>query len=83
MKHESRTIGQSRTWAYELCGRLERELGGRLERPARWYEYWHGAIETSRGWPFWRVYGEWRCCHRGLHRRLEEARRIFLDESGQ
>lgn len=71
MKHESKTIGQSRTWAYDLCGRLERS--------ARCFEYWDKAVEDSKTMYFWQVKARWGCCKKRLLGRRQEGINILLD----
>lgn len=71
MKHESRTIGQSRTWAHDLCGRLERW--------ARCFEYWDQAVEDSKNLYFWQVKRRWGCGRKRLLARRQDGINILLD----
>lgn len=52
MKQESRTIGQSRTWARALCGHLEKTW-----RPCdtllAHFQRWDAAVRECRGKPRW------------------------------
>ena len=60
MKPESKTIGQSRTWAHNLCGALESSFG-RWETASevRLYEFWDNAWRQSQGQPYYKVLLRW------------------------
>lgn len=72
MKPESKTIGQSRTWAHSLCVQLEKS--------SKLFGFWDTAVEDSRQLPFWQVYRRYGCCRKTLLKKRKEAMESFLDE---
>jgi hypothetical protein len=72
MKHESRTIGQSRTWAHELLGRLERDWEPPADALAH-YQHWFKAVRKARSWKAWAVRSKYWCSLATLMERRDKA----------
>ncbi|TDB66843.1 hypothetical protein [Arundinibacter roseus] len=78
MKHESKTIGQSRTWAAALCGQLEDSSG--LEASAALFVFWEWAVRESKNKSPWLVYLRWGCSRPKLIRKRDDAMKEYLEK---
>lgn len=80
MKHESRTIGQSRTWALALCIRLE-VTWLPSDNSLCHFLKWDNAVRECKGRSWWYVFRRYRLSFVAVVNKRDQALRDLLRSS--